>query len=223
MKLHRLVPAGPQLDLDDRDALLAHYRPPRPRWLRLNLVSTLDGRAAGEDGTSETLTSRADRRILGVIRELADAVLVGAASVRLEGYQLPKRAPLAVVTRSGDLTGHRLTDPADVLVLGPESARAHAQRTLGGQFAAVGDDPAAIVGELRRRSWSSVVCEGGPTLATQLLAAGLVDELCLTTTPRLGGAPMPLLAPGLDPTGLRLRGLLADGDGALFARWAVTR
>ncbi len=103
MILRRLVPAGPELDLDDRPALLDLYRPPRSTWLRLNMVATVDGAAAGSDGTSESLTNRADRRILGVIRELADVVLVGAASVRAEGYQLPKRAPLAVVTRSGDL------------------------------------------------------------------------------------------------------------------------
>jgi riboflavin biosynthesis pyrimidine reductase len=127
MILRRVHP-GPaeslELDADGtRQRLLELYAPPEGQWLRLNLVTSVSGSAAGSDGTSETLTSAVDRRILGVIRELADVVLVGAESVRAEGYVRPKRTPLAVVTGSGDLAGHRIagTGPAVVVVCPPEA------------------------------------------------------------------------------------------------------
>ena len=93
MNLTRLIP-GPaaEFDLDSVGAtaeLSELYRPPRARWLRLNLVASINGNAAGADGTSDGLTSRTDRRILGAIRRLSDVVLVGASSVRKEGYFLP--------------------------------------------------------------------------------------------------------------------------------------
>jgi riboflavin biosynthesis pyrimidine reductase len=206
-------------DLGDRAALLELYRPPRAQWLRLNLVATVDGSVAGTDGTSESLTSRTDRRILGVIRELADVVLIGAGSARAEGYLLPKRAPLAIVTRSGDLRGHRLDDVERVTVLGPESARPAVAETLGARFVAIDPEPSTLVAALRDEGWASIVCEGGPVLATELLGAGLVDELCLTTSPQLGGRSLPMLSAVVAPIPLRLAGLLTDEDGMVFARW----
>lgn len=227
--LHRVVPAGDaapeRIDLDDRARLLELYASARPEWLRLNLVASVSGSAAGSDGTSETLTSRADRRILGVIRELADVVLVGANSVRAEGYLLPKRARLAIVTRSGDLGGHRLGEsPAEVVVLGPESARAGAVASIDARFVALPDDSMpTLVSALRAEGFASIVCEGGPTLAAQLVNAGLVDELCLTTSPRLNGGALPLLGPDATPeVPTALHQLLADADGTLFARWLLS-
>ena len=224
--LRRLVPDIEDLDLDDRARLLELYAPPRADWLRLNLVASVSGSAAGADGTSESLTSRADRRILGVIRELADVVLVGANSVRAEGYQLPKRAPLAIVTRSGDLGGHRLGGgERQAIVFGPESARAAAAASIDARFIAVEDDGIhTLLAALRAEGFASIVCEGGPSLASQLIAAGVVDELCLTTSPRLNGNALPVLG-GVtaEDVPVRLDQLLVDGDGSLFARWRLSR
>lgn len=213
--MRQLIPQGPDVDLDDRDALLELYRPPRADWLRLNLVATVDGSAAGTDGTSETLTSRADRRILGVIRELADVVLVGAGSVRAEGYLMPKRAPLAIMTRTGDLRGHRLDDVSRVTVFGPQGAREGVAATLGARFVVAAD----VVGALRDEGWQSIVCEGGPTLATELVP--VADEVCLTTAALIGGPTLPLLAGAVPSTRLTLAGLLAD-ESMLFARWRIS-
>lgn len=223
MILRPLVPTGPEVDLDDRAALLELYRLPRADWLRLNFVTTVDGSAAGSDGTSESLTSRSDRRILGVIRELADVVLVGAGSVRAEGYQVPRRAPLAIATRSGDLGGHRVTDVDRVVVLGPETARDRVAETLGAEFIAVGGSVRDIVDALRSRGWTAIVCEGGPTLAAELLDARLADELCLTTSPVLGGRALPVLHGAVERHRLQLAGLLSDEADMLFARWLIAR
>ena len=216
-----------ELDLDAegaRDRLLEWYRPPRRDWLRTNLVLSANGSATGPDGTSESLSSGADRRILGVIRELSDVVLVGAASVRTEGYQVPKRSRLAVLTSTGDLTGHRLAPElaATVTVVGPAAAVERAGAELPGAELlelAGPSDAAAVIGALRAAGYRSIVCEGGPSLAGQLVAAGLVDELCFTTSPVLTPLRVGALTGDLDTTRLDLGQLAVDDTGNVFTRW----
>lgn len=232
MILTRVHPgAAEPLDLDDessRDRLLEFYRPPSPEWVRLNLVASISGSAAGSDGTSETLTSKSDRRILGVIRELSDVVLVGAASVRAEGYQLPRRSRLAIVTASGDLSGHRLgtTDASLVTVVCVASAVEKVRETLGdAEILTVPTDDGRIgmtdlVAALRGAGYSSIVCEGGPGLAAQLLAASLLDDVCLTTSPVIGDVRLPVLGGSELPEHAATLGhLLIDEASFLFARW----
>lgn len=223
-----------RLDTDadgTRSRLLEWYAPEPGASIRLNFVATLDGRVTGDDGSSHSLTAGADRMILGVIREHADAVLVGAQTVRAEAYALPRRTQIAVVTSTGDLTGHGF-EPRDgapeVLVLAPTSAAEAAHRSLGDvahRIIAVSDRgdglaPADLLAALRDAGAARIVCEGGPSLAARLLAERLVDELCLTTVPRLGGSGIRLLpddGPGLSawaPTQL-----LLDGEGVQYARW----
>lgn len=239
MTLRRIVPVnGSEVDLDAVDArstLLDWYNPHAPEHLRLNLVSTLDGRAAGVDGTSESLTSRADRTILGVIRELSDLVLVGAESLRREGYLRPKRAALAIVTASGDLAGHRLDDPSadhPLIVLTTDSGAPRVAQTLpsaqvlvlDGDTTASSDmlDVSEIVATLRHAGYGRIVAEGGPRLAAQLLEAQLVDELCLTVMPRLGGPALPLLTSApLDVRQAQPQQLLIDEAGTSFGRWTL--
>jgi len=229
VSLTRVVP-GPieKIELDDRARLLEIYRPPHTPWLRFNLITSVSGSAAGSDGTSETLTNAADRRLLGVIRELADIVLVGAQSVRAEGFQLPRRARLAVVTTSGDLSGHRIdSTEGRVYVVCPASVADRAAASIPGAelitIEGVGPlDPAAIVAALHERGFTSIVCEGGPSLVAQFVVASLVDELCLSTSPTLGGPSLPLLGQAeIDPVRLELSQLLLDDASGMYARWAV--
>jgi riboflavin biosynthesis pyrimidine reductase len=236
--LTRVYPrADDPIDLtsgDARDRLADLYRPPGRDWLRLNLVGSVSGSATGSDGTSETLTNPADRALLGVIRSLADVVLVGAASVRAEGYFVPRKAALAIVTSTGDLSGHRITSTGQrgpLLILCPEAAAAVVRRTV--------DDPAArvipvrdadgrlaahdIVAALRLDGYRSIVAEGGPILAAHLLAGGAVDELCLTTSPVLNGASVPLFGSSeFAGRPLELSQLLVDDASGVYARWAVS-
>lgn len=234
MILTRLLPRPSQeFTLDDphwREILATLYSTPSRRWLRTNLIMSVNGNAAGADGTSTSLTSTTDRRILGAIRRQSDVVLVGASSVRKEGYILPRSTPLAVVTASGDLSGHRF--PSDVesgrliVLCPPEAAKAvraslgaaeHTLIPLPGPVLA----PSGIVESLRGHGFGSIVCEGGPRLAAQLLNDNLVDELCLSTSPTLNGEAMPVL-PGISQrVPLQLTQLLVDSHSALYARWAV--
>lgn len=239
MILQRILPTGDApIDFDSADAgdrLREYYRPPADEWLRLNLIGSVSGSATGSDGTSETLSNPMDRRILGVIRALADVVLVGAASVRAEGYYLPRRSPLAVVTSSGDLSGNRITvgdGRGPLLVLCPRSAASTVRRTLGNTPVTILElastegrmQPASLIGALRDAGYPSIVCEGGPRLATQLVVAGLVDELCLSTSPQVNGGALPLF--GSDAFGarpLRLTQVLTDESSGLYACWGLGR
>ena len=247
MRITRVLPvpgAGEESaprGLDDdgtREWLEDLYRPGSADHVRLNFVASVDGSVIGADGTSDSLSSVVDRRILGVIRELADVVLVGAGTVRAERYVLPRRTPLAVATSSGDLEGQRFDPDAAqgrLLVLCPPEARDRAVATLGGVPAEIvsvplgaaadgrmsGDD---VVDALRGRGLTHVVCEGGPALAASLVAAGRVDELCLTTSPELVTPLTPLVPAGSGiHAPMRLEQLLVDDDHRTYARWAMRR
>ncbi len=208
--------------------LLDAYEPPVRDWLRLNLVTSVSGSAAGADGTSETLTNRTDRRILGVIRGQSDIVLVGAQSVRAEGYRIPKTTTLGIVTGGGDLSGHRIegADAARLVILCPERARVHAMASLpGAQIVSVPDVDGRmsafdLLQAVRSLGNRAIVCEGGPSLAAQFAAAGLVDEVCLTTAPQVTGTTLPSLGTvSFTPFPVTLQRLLVDETSALYSRW----
>ena len=238
MILTRIYPPGDApVDLeaeDSQDTLHELYRPPRAEWVRLNLIGSVSGSAGGTDGTSETLSNPLDRRILKIIRDHGDVVLVGAASVRIEGYFLPRTAALAVVTSSGDMSAHRITTTGQrgpLLILCPASASSRVRATLGdapAQIIEVADNnghlaPRDILAALRTAGFHSVVVEGGPSLAGQLIDAGLVDELCLSTSPKLGGTAIPLFGTQeMAERRVTLTQILADEFSGLYARWAVT-
>lgn len=239
MILRRIFPsvdAPVAVDSPEASAAIdALYAVPARDWLRLNLVASIDGSAVGADGTSQSLTRGADRKVLGAIRRTSDVVLVGASSVRAEGYRLPRTAPLAVVTASGDLAGSGLPrEPVAgrLIVLCPASAQLRVRESLDGRGANVLVVPDAggclaareILAALNELGLRSIVCEGGPRLAAQLIAAGLVDELCLSTSPVLGGPAVPVLGPtDLDPVRLELAQLLVDDAGVSYARWSMSR
>lgn len=235
-RLHRILPSGGTIDLsqpDARRALLAAYQLDSAEHLRLTLVSTLDGRAAGADGTSESLTSRLDRTVLGVIRELSDAVIVGAETLRREPRLVPRARPLVVLSLSGDLgRPHRpttLPPPALIAVTTRAGARRVRDEHPHAEVIVLDPEPTgalpldAAIAALRDRGLRRIAAEGGPHVARGLITAGLVDELCLTIMPSLGGSSLALLGdePLSVPTSATVRELMVDDAGALYGRWSL--
>ncbi|MFC1414905.1 pyrimidine reductase family protein [Streptacidiphilus sp. N1-12] len=248
--MRRLLPTASDVtDLTTLQGLAEAYAYPeavtrgRP-WLRANMVSSLDG-AARLDGLSDGLSSEADKRIFGVLRALADVVLVGAETVRAEGYR-PARAraefaaareangqaavpAIAVVTGrlDLDLKSPLFTEPlVPTLVVTAASAPADALRAAR-QVADVviaGDervDPAAAVAALAERGWTRLLTEGGPGLLGQLTAAGVLDELCLSLAPLLAAGDAPRISHGPAALAERMDLVsLLEEKGFLFARYA---
>src|SRR3954451_24835352 len=94
------------------DDFAALYRPPSLPWLRVNMVSTLDGAANGESGKSGSINNEADKRVFHALRAQADAIMVGAGTARTERYGVAP-VPLVIVSHRG-LVPEQLHDaPAD--------------------------------------------------------------------------------------------------------------
>jgi riboflavin biosynthesis pyrimidine reductase len=226
--------------LADAD-LAARYAYPdltrdRPHWVRANMVESLDG-AATVGGRSRGLSSEWDRQVFAMLRAIADVILVGAGTARIERYG-PVRPqseglrwawlrkgrtpspPIAVVTRTLDLDLDsplvaRSPEHARTMIVTTEAApadrRAAAARTA--DVIVAGDtivDIADAVAGLASRGFPRILAEGGPHLLSQVADAGQLDELCLTTSPLLAG-------PG---SGRIVRGM-ALPDGATAQRFTL--
>ena len=236
----------------DRDSTLQAladlyaYPDPMPSrgWVRANMVSTLDGSASGADGTSGSVSGPVDKATFGVLRGLADVLLVGAGTVRAEGYRAPSPNPafaerratsgqrpapaLAIVTRSGRLprdTGlFQGTSPTYVVTT--ERADLDPLRELAGpdQVIVAGDKDLDVVDALNvlaARGLRRVLLEGGPSLLGSALAAGRVDELCLTWSPILVSGSGPRIAYG-PPAMITARPAhLIAAEDVLLGRWLV--
>ncbi len=223
-------------------------------FVRVNMVSTLDG-AIALGGRAGEISGPADRALFFVLRSLADLVLVGAGTVRAENYgpvKLPEDVQLtrvgrgqnplprlAVVTRRVDLDfGSRLFAGSSqrpiVIAPGAADARALAEARLVTEVVVSGtetvDLPSALAA-LGDQGISHILCEGGPNLNASLVAESLVDELCLTLSPKLALGKGQGLVRGWSEnyTGIQIgqpvAGLMALGlvhvleqDGFLFLR-----
>ena len=217
------------------------YRP-APTGVRANMIFSADG-AAGFAGRAGPLSCPADYQLLLALRAYADVVLVGAGTARAETYgpvQLsaehrrqrlelglsPEPPPIAVVSQSGRLPETMLgASPRPILVTSAQAAHNNpAVDDLHCDVLVCGEDDVNIteaVAQLRSRGRGRVLCEGGPTLLDELVAADLVDELCVTLAPVLAGC-QPLgqaTAPMATPTRMRLEQTLVDDGGYLYLRY----
>lgn len=233
----------------DVDLEAAYAVPPDlPFHVRTSFISSADG-AVTLDGRSGGLGNAADKAIFGLGRDLADVILVGAGTARAEAYgaSRPRGERLARRRRHGQpdapvmaLVSERLAldvdgdlFPADeprtvVLTSAASPADRRVRLAEHADVVVCGDasvDLAAGLAALRERGLRRVHCEGGARLFAGMLAADLVDELCLTLAPLLTGpgadrivtgAPMPTPAYGT------LRHVLED-EGYLYLRYDLRR
>jgi riboflavin-specific deaminase-like protein len=213
-------------------------------WLLVNMISSVDGATAVE-GASGSLGGAADREVFQAIRAVADVILVGAATVRAEGYGTPTlsverqaerrargQAPsprLAVISRGLEL------DPGAALFSDPEqppfvvtttdadverrAALANVAEIIEAGTGSV--DLRSALDQFHGRGVGVVLSEGGPTLNGQLVAARLVDEVCLSFSPLLVGGSSRRLAEGpigIEPLRLVLDRVVTE-DGFLFLHY----
>lgn len=215
--------------LDDQQLIACYAVDDRSRpSLRLNFVASIDG-AATAGGLSAGLSSPADKRVFDILRRLCDVVLVGAGTLRAEGYGsmrldqaaaqwrrangLAEHPVFAIVSGTLDLDPRStvFTEAPVRAVVVTVGASPRAKREAFSRVADVvvcGEerlDARVMLAELAGRGLRQVLCEGGPTLFGALLEADCVDELCLTISPLLEAGKAPRIAVGVLPQARRMR------------------
>lgn len=241
--MRRLLPTP-----DDPVDLYDEYRPPDRPWLRLNMIGAANGAATDDEGRTGGLAAEGDREVFRTLRALADAILVGAGTARIEGYgphRLPERlarrraddgradpAPIVLVSRSLDFdySSPLFTEAVTpTMVLTCEAAPEDGlRRAREAGLVVMAGDAAVDLGEgirLLRDEHGLVVllCEGGPALNSPLFRDDLVDELCLTVAPKLAGGRIRAIVDDMPGTrDLELAGLCEE-DGELYLRYLTAR
>jgi len=159
-----------------------HHRETGLPWVTLKAAATLDGQVAAADGTSKWITSEATRQDAHTLRASADAVMVGAGTVRIDDPLLTVRTP-----------GYEGPQPVPVIIGGtsplPSDARIWSRDPVVLYPASSGElvDLRAGLSDLATRGFLDVLVEGGPTLAASLLSEGLVNRLVLYLAPSVAG------------------------------------
>jgi riboflavin biosynthesis pyrimidine reductase len=243
----QLTLLGSARRVDDGDLPELYAYPSERLWVRANFIASLDG-AATVGGTTGHLGGPVDRALFHLLRELADVILVGAGTVRIESYsgtrlsvaQRQRRQargqsevpPLAIVTKSGHLEPDmpvftRTEVPPLVLTCtAVAEATRHRLAGLADVIDCSGGDPArvdeaAVLTALTERSLHRVLTEGGPMLLSSFVERGMLDELCLTIAPCVVGGQAQRIAtgPGQLVTRMRCAHILTDADGYLYTRY----
>ncbi|MDX6327020.1 MAG: hypothetical protein QOK15_3374 [Nocardioidaceae bacterium] len=208
------------------DGLLAElYAAPALPWLRVNMVSTVDGAATGADGVTGSINNPVDKRVFHLLRRTSDVIVVGSGTARAEGYRSAP-VPLVVVSRRGGVPEQlRDAGPGQVLLAtSAEAAGLHeSRRQLGSDHVLVVGESKVDLVELRRalveRGFQRLHCEGGPHLLADLLQAGVVDELCLTQVPLVVAGDHPRIIVGEDVARTLELQVLLEESGTLLGRW----
>jgi riboflavin biosynthesis pyrimidine reductase len=187
-----------------------------------NFVSSIDGIVALEGGSAPSggiISGRneADRFVMGLLRAFADAIVVGAGTVRAEGgralwtpdfvfpaaaesYRELRRslkrhaAPrLVIVTASGELNPADRALQAGALVLTTAASAARLRSTMpkATEVRAISEADHLEVGDIfdavQAEGHRTILTEGGPKLFGQFVADDRIDELFLTVSPVLAG------------------------------------
>lgn len=241
---------APPLPTSAEDLAVLYDHPaaaPGSCYVRANMVCSLDG-AISVDGRSGGLGSSGDKAVFTALRGVADVVLVAAGTVAAEDYGAAEPNPDFVERRAergqaaapvlAVVTGRLSLDPGSAVARAPgtivltcETAPEDRRRALEAAGAEVVDcgrdsvDLAAGVKVLAEKGLSRVLCEGGPSLLGSVVAAGLLDELCLTTSPTLvagDGGRILHTASETDVPMVPVH-VRADDEGFLYTRWRRPR
>ncbi len=199
--MRRLLPEpADDITVDDAYASPLQTRPDRP-WVGLCMVASIDGSIA-VDGTSAKLSNPTDIAVLTRLRQVADVIVVGAGTVREEGYGAPSKAGqrIGVVSRSGRMDYDvALFRSGAGFVITSETGAPDVPKEI--DVLRVGSDGIDLAGALDALAGlvgtaEFVQVEGGAALNGAFFDADLIDEINLTTSPATFGGPGPRLAAG---------------------------
>ena len=205
MNLYRVYPTPGRLDVssDEGQAELRDWFAPEESMIvRWAIVSTPRGDIHDQQGTSSGLSNPVDRAVLRALRSHADAVITAASTVRVEAVPVPDSALLVILSRHGELDGHRVSPhslrPGGVMIITGQDVTSnpeeHFPPGVATHRALDNNDqlnPVAIIDYLRGEGMSSLLLEAGSHLASAFLDQQLVDEciLSLTGSPRSESHP----------------------------------
>lgn len=144
-------------------------------------AQSLDGRAAAADGTSQWITGAEARADVHRRRAAAHAIIAGTGTILADDAALTAR----------DADGALLPTQPLPVVLGTREipATARVRQHPREPLFAPGPELHAVLSQLYGRGIQSVFVEGGPTLASAFIRAGLADALLAYTAPVLLGGP----------------------------------
>lgn len=235
--------------VDDFDELRAAYLADERAhadggpWVLLNMITSIDG-AIAVDGLSGGLGNDADFAVFQTLRSLADVILVGSGTAATENYKVPRPTPeiaarrdaagqqprpiITLVSRSLriDLSGPLFSDPTyRPMVVTAASSPTDRREEISAvaDVVVAGDDEVefrAAVDTLAERVGPVILAEGGPTLNGQLVAADVLDELCITVSPLVvggDGGRMVANGPDHDPRQFTVDRAMVGGD-LIFTR-----
>ena len=200
---------SPKRIYEDLELPPAGRRDPSRPYVLINMVSSLDGRTTVK-GKAARIGSETDRLLMRHLRSIADAVIVGANTLRAEKLSLglddvlPGEQPLAVIVAGTadvplqtNLISH---ERQEVLVIAAQDApeknmarlrrHAHVLRVPASPSGGV-DLREALETLKTERGVELLLAEGGPKLSHSLVSEDLVDELFLTLAPKLLGGQCP--------------------------------
>lgn len=167
-------------------------------FITVKWASTLDGRAAAADGTSKWITGAAARAHVHEQRAGHDAILVGTGTVLADDPSLTARADDSVLFADQPVpvvVGERLVPRTSKVFDHPHPVIEQRTRDLD-----------AVLADLFSRDIRSVFVEGGPTIASEFIRRGLVDDYLVYLAPvLLGGPGLALGDIGVDTIGSAVR------------------
>ena len=232
--------------LDDAALSALYVALPRDGvWVRANFATSLDGAITGPDGRSGSVNSPADHVVFELLRGLSDVVVVGAGTLRSEGYTalsvanrwqatrselgLAAALPLVCVSNSGEVPPRLRDAPRGTVLMATHtgsSGLAQSREVLGDEQVLVCGEEAVddvrLVAMLADRGWGRILTEGGPHLASSMIAAGVLDEVCLSLTPIVVGGDGPRMTSAAATVTGYLPWVLVEEDGTVIGRWFRT-
>ena len=219
--------------LDNPEKIANHYAWPESGgkpWVRMNFVSSVDGGAWGHNALSDTISTPSDRQVFGVLRATCDAILVGSGTAIAENYGPPASTDKQRKLRAAL---YKTEPPVLAVVSGsgntPREAKMFEDSSNQPQ---IYSSETQAVHALGSNGVQRVLCEGGPHLFASLLAAGLVNDICLTISPlavgpTADGKPISRIVAGDSELSsdikLDLTRLAHAPDGTLLGIWQVKK